>query len=391
MAATTRERTAPQTYLQGIAVPAESVDPATFFDLTRRHTLLEGQRPYVGQPQEVFTLRKSDIIAEATIRFSGTLKITGGTAKTSARWPYDLLTARLTANGQSNVINASGLKMKIRDLQKKSDLTDRGVVQTIGGVERNQGTLARASESWGVGSNTTAIPAGDYDVELEWVVPIAEDMHDLHGSIFLATSSSDVTLTLELLPLNQMVAAETATGVDLTGYLQVATTKFSIPINPATGQMAVPDLRFFHSFIESRISGTVQNGETEHTLVAQGAGKSLLRVTGQVWTGAGFASAPLAMTTKNFGKLFYRYGSNETPEEFIDGAHMRMHLERLYNADLGLWGAFCHDFASENVFRDVVDLGTTSEFRLGITVQNDVNLAASRVEYVQETMFQAGA
>lgn len=385
------ERTAPQTYLQGIAVPSEAVDPGAFEKLTRRHTLIERQASYSSanpQAQEVFTLRKSDILSEILIRFSGQLTITGGTARTTARWPYDFITARLTANGQSNLINCSGLKLKIRDAMKKADLTDRGVVQTIGNVARSHGTLARSSESWGVGSNTTGLAAGTYDVELEWTVPVAEDMHHLIGSLYLATTSADVTLTLDLQPLSQLVIAETATATALSGQIQVISTKFAIPVSPETGQMVLPDLRLFHSLIETRLSGTVQNGESEHVLVAQGAGKSLLRTFAQVYSGANTASAPLAMTKANFGKLSYRFGNNETPEEFFDGNHMRIDQERRYNVDVGgLWGVFCFDFAHENTFRDVVDLGTTSEFRLVTNLQSGVALTSPRLEYVQETMF----
>ena len=39
------ERTAPQSYLQGIAVPSESVDALVFKKLTRPHTLIEATRP----------------------------------------------------------------------------------------------------------------------------------------------------------------------------------------------------------------------------------------------------------------------------------------------------------------------------------------------------------
>ncbi len=397
MPAAVVERTAPQTYLQGIAVPSEAVDPLAFEKLTRRHTLIERQASYDSanaQAQEVFTLRKSDILSEILVRFSGKVTITlpaGAQVNSTARWPYDFITARLTANGQSNLINCSGLKLKIRDAMKKSDLTDRGVVQGIGNAQRSHGTLSRSSESWGVGSNTTGLAAGDYDVELEWIVPVAEDMHHLLGSLYLATSSADVTLTLDLQPLATLFTTAGGGTAALKGQIQVISTKFAIPVSPETGQMVLPDLRLFHSLIETRLSGTVQNGESEHVLVAQGAGKSLLRTYAQVYSGAGAASAPLAMNKNNFGKLSYRFGNNETPEEYFDGTHMRIDQERRYNVDVGAyWGVFCFDFVCENTFRDVVDLGTTSEFRLVTNVQSGVALTAPRLEYVQETMFGTG-
>lgn len=389
----TVERQAPARYMQGIAVPAESVRPQEFFARTRRHINLERQFVYNGQPQETVELRKSDILSSILIRFSGQVVVTpgAGSVATSARWPYDLLRqVRFTANGASNIINVSGLKLKIRDVMKKADLTDRGVVQTYAGVARTQGTLARASESWGVGSNSTALAAGTYSVELEWTVPVAEDEVDLAGAIFLATSSSDLTLTLDFEQLSNLFVVAGGGTAALTGNVQVISTKFSIPIG-GDGQIVVPDLSVFHSLIQSRVSNQIQIGENEFRLIGQGAGKSLLRAFYQVYNGAGAAAAPLAMTTANFGKQSWRYANNETPDEFIDGTHLRTDQERRYNVDVGaLWGVGCHDFAHENAFRDVVDMGTTSELRLVTTIQSAVALTNPAVEYVTETVFLAG-
>lgn len=384
---------APQRYMQGIAVPAESVRPQEFFQRTRRHIGMEKQFSYTGQPQETVELRKADILSGITVRFSGQVVVTpgGGTVATTARWPYDFLKAvKLSANGASNIINCSGAKLKARDLMKRSDLTDRGVAQTVAGVSRTQGTLARASESWGVGSNTPGLAAGTYGIDLEWFVPVAEDEIDLAGAIFLATSSSDLTLQLDLATVPELFVTTGAGTAVLTGNFQIVTTKFSIPVG-ADGQIVVPDLSLFHSLIQSRQAGGIQTGENEVRLVGQGAGKSLLRVFYQVWNGAGAAAVPLAMTAANFGKQAYRYGNNETPDEFIDGSHLRVDMERRYNADLGaLHGFGCHDFAHENAFRDVLDMGTTAELRLISNIQSSVVLTSPAIEYVTETVFLAG-
>ena len=382
---------APARYMQGIAVPAESVRPAEFFARTRRHIGLEKIFNYLGQAQETVELRKADILAGITIRFSGQVVVAlpTGTCATTARWPYDFLKAvKLSANGASNIINVSGLKLKARDVMKRSDITDRGVAQTIGGVSRTQGTLARASESWGVGSATSAIAAGTYPIELEWHVPVAEDEVDLAGAIFLATSSSDLTLQLDLATIADLFTLTGTATAALTGSFQVHTTKYSIPIG-TDGQIVIPDLSMFHSLIQSRVAGAIQNGENELRIVGQGAGKSLLRVFYQLWNGN--PSAPVAMTTANFGKQSWRYGNNETPDEFVDGNFLRIDQERRYNADLGgLWGFGCHDFAHENAFRDVVDMGTTAELRLVTNIQAALALTAPAVEYVTETVFLAG-
>lgn len=385
--------TAAPRYMQGIAVPAESVNPSAFFQRTRRHIQLEKQFSYTGQPQETIELRKSDIISGILIRFSGQIVTVkgAGTVNTGARWPYDLLKAvRFTANGASNIINCSGLKLKVRDVMKKSDLTDRGVAQTVAGATRTNGTLALASESWGVGSNTTAIADGTYGVELEWFVPVAEDEVDLAGAIFAATSSTDLTLGLDIATPAELFNLTGGATATLSGNFQVISQKFSIPIGD-NGQIVVPDLSVFHSLIQSRVATGLGNGENELRIIGQGAGKSLLRAYYQLWNGAGIAAAPVALTATNFGKQSWRYANNETPDEFIDGTHMRIDQERRYNSDIGsVWGFACHDFAHENAFRDVVDMGTTSELRLVTTIKDAVALASPGIEYVTETVFLAG-
>jgi hypothetical protein len=383
----------PVRYMQGIAVPAESVRPTEFFARTRRHFQLEKATTWAGLGgQDVIELKKSDVLGGLTIRFKGSLVITlpSGTAATTARWPYDLIRqVRFTANGASNLINVSGLKLKVREFQVRADLNDRGVSNTVGGVAKTQGTLAKASESWGVGSAST-LSAGTYDVDLEWFVPVAEDQVDLSGAIFCATSSTDLTLTIDWEQSSNLFALTGgATAVINTGVVEVHSTKYAIPIG-ADGQIVIPDLSLFHSLIQSRHTA-ISNAENEIRLVGQGAGKSLLRVTYQLWNGA-TPQVPLAMNKTNFSKQSWRYAGNETPDEYQDGQILRLVNERFYNSDIAaVWGFGAHEFAAENAFRDAVDMGTTSELRLVVGVQSSVTLTNPGLEYVQETIFQAGA
>lgn len=384
--------TGPVRYMQGIAVPSESVRPAEFFARTRRRTFNEGSQTWNGfGGQNTWELKKSDIIAAAVVRFTGTLTTAKGTGTiaTTSRWPYDMLKAvRFTANGASNVINASGLKLKLREFQKRGELTDKGIAQTVGGATVNSGTLSSGSESWGVGSNTTNLADGSYAVDLYWIVPIAEDEIDLSGAIFAATSSTDLTIQVDMETAANLFALTSNAAVTLTGTIQTTTIKYSIPLG-SDGQIVVPDLSLFHSYIQSRTT-QLGTGGNEVRLIGQGAGKTLLRTSFQVWNGT--TPAPLKMSDTNFGEIAWRYGSNETPDDYLSGSVLRQINERMYNTDVGgVWGFGCIDFANENAFRDAVDMGTTSDLRLLATIQSGVSLTNSAFEYVQETIFQAGA
>lgn len=384
---------APPRYMQGIAVPATSVRQDEFYARTRRKITTESSRAYAGLGgQDVIELKKTDIVAGLFIRFDGTVVSTPGTGTvaTTARWPYDLLRGvRFTANGQSNLINVSGLKLKMREFQSMGDLSDRGVPQSVSGASVSQGTLSQSCESWGVGNRATAIAAGTYDLDLTWYVPVAEDLKDLAGAIFAATSSTDLTLTMDWAQASDLFALTGNGAAAVNGVVTVTALRFSVPLG-TDGEIVVPDLSTFHSLIQTRHTN-LSNGENELRLVGQGAGKTLLRLSHQLWNGAG-VGAPVVLNEDNFGRLGWRYSGNETPDEFFDGQILRMLNERYYNCDLGaVWGIATHEFAIENAFRDTVDLGTTSEFRVVVTVQSAVALVSPALEVVAETIFSAGA
>lgn len=384
---------APARYMQGISVPANSVNPNEFFARTRRKIQTEQSKTYNGLgAQDVFEIKKTDILSGLLIRFDGSLTIAlpTGTAATTARWPYDLLKGvRFTANGQSNLVNCSGLKLKLREMQSRGDLSDRGISNLVNGVATTQGTLAQANESWGVGSRASAIPAAAYDVDLNWFVPIAEDQVDLAGAIFAASSSTDLTLTLEWATAAELFTLTGTATAALTGNVVVTAVRYAIPLG-ADGQIVLPDLSTFHQIIQSRTTA-LSSGENEVRLSGQGAGKTLLRASAQLWNGAS-PQAPVALNEDNFGRLAWRYSGNETPDEYYDGQTLRMINERQYNSDVGaVWGFHCHEFAAENAFRDTVDLGTTSEWRLVVGLQTGLVLTSPALEILTESIFSAGA
>jgi hypothetical protein len=271
----------------------------------------------------------------------------------------------------------------------KGDLSDRGVTQSINNANVSQGTFAQACESWGVGSRQTAIANGNYDLDLTWFVPIAEDQIDLQGAIFAQTSSTDLTLSIEWASSADLFTLAGGGTAAVNATLQVTALRYSVPLG-ADGQIVVPDLSTFHSLIQTRHTN-LANGENEIRLPGQGVGKTLLRTYSQLWNGAG-VGVPVQLNEDNFGKMAWRFGSNETPDEFADGQILRFMNERYYNCDIGaVWGYWAHEFAVENAFRDTVDLGTTSEWRQVVNLASGLVLTNPAVEVVAESIYVAGA
>jgi len=378
--------------MQGIAVPAASVNPQEFFRRTRRLTFAQKTFSFAGMGlTDNVPILQTGIIAGLTIRVSGSVIVAlpTGTCASTARWPYDLLKkVRVSANGQSNLINVSGAKLKVRDLMARGDLNDRGVTQGIGGASpgtsRNQGTLALANESWGVGQNVTAIPAATYNYDLEYYVPLAFDQLHLLGAIFAQTASTDLNLAIDWANVADLFTLTGTATATVSASVVVEAQVFSIPQGP-NGNIVVPDLSMFHSLIETRYSALV-NGDNEMRLAGQGVGRQLLRVYWQIWNGT--PPAPLAVNATNYGQVGWRYGGNDTPELWTDGQQLAYWNERLFSSAIGQFaGVGCWDFSSENAFRDSVDLGAATETRLLLNIPAGVTLTSPAAEYVQESAF----
>jgi hypothetical protein len=385
----------PMQVMQGIEVPATSVNPARFFELTRRLTILEKNlAAFAGLGStDVIPILQTGVLSGLMVQFSGQLVITTptGSVATTGRWPYDMIrAARFSANGQSNLINCHGSPLKAREVMHRGDLTDRGVSRGVGGASpgtaTTQGTLSLNSENWGVGQNVTAIPAATYPVELEWYIPVAFDDLTLSGAIFAQTSATDLALTIDWAPPTDLfVIAGTATAT-LTGALNCFARLYTIPQGP-DGNIIVPDLSTFHSLIESR-QNVITNGDNEVRLAGQGVGKQLLRMYGRVFnTAVANTPVPLQINSTNFGQMLWRFGGNDTPEVFTNGFAMDHNTEKMFDCDLGASaGYWVWDFASENAFRDSVDEGTATELRWLVNVQGGVALTNAFAEYVQETV-----
>jgi hypothetical protein len=383
---------APTQVMQGIEVPASSVNPAQFFQLTRRlHILEKNLAAFAGLGStDTVSILQTGVLSGLTIQFSGQLVVTlpTGTCATTGKWPYDLIRAvRFSANGQSNLVNCHGSALKVREIMQRGDLTDRGVVRGINGAspgtQVNQGTLSLNTENWGVGSNVTAIPANTYTVELEWYVPVAFDDLQLIGAIFAQTSATDLALAIDWAPSSDLfVLTGTATAV-LTGSVNVFAKLYTIPQSP-TGDIIIPDLSVFHSLIESTAQNIAQ-GDNEVRMAGQGVGKQLMRVFGRTWNGA--VPAPLPLNSTNYGQLLWRFGGNDTPEIWNNGNSMAHDIEKMFDDDIcSLAGWWVHDFSSENAFRDSIDEATATELRWLINLTSNVTPTNCYAQYVQETL-----
>jgi hypothetical protein len=402
--AATATQPPPNLTFQGIVVPGSSLNPKAFFQGTRRQRVLQktlGAWGGFGNTDVIDTLR-AGILAGYFVKMTGSLVITlgGGTCATTARWPYYVLrAARFQANGQSNLINADGWALRAREFLSTDEVTDRGVVEGIGGAspgtQRSQGTLALNSESWGVGSNVTAIPGGTYDVELTFFVPVAYEQKMLTGAVFCQTQSTTLELNLDWANQSDLFTLTGAATAVFNPTVTVEAEMFTIPAD-GQGGMFLPNLSAFHSYIASRAPNAIAVGNNEITLAGQGVGRQLMRVLWRTQNGA--PPVPLLPITAGAGQTpnilspYWRYGTNTTPETWLDGQVLRYDNERDYGVDIGAFAGYeCIDFDKTWAFRDSVDEGSATEIRFGYTIANGVSLTTPFCEYIQDTILAGAA
>jgi hypothetical protein len=358
----------PVNVLQGVQAQNVVMDPARFYPATRRLRFpMKSKSAITGiGSTDSTTLKQTGIISALELRVSGTVVFGGTITGTimSWRWPLELIkAARVSANGQANLINASGLWLKA--LQMTQERTnDRGVTRTILATARNEGTLALNCDDWGtsgvnqLGPGVTVAATGTYTVDLKFRIPIAFDPKTLLGAIFAQTAQTNLTCDIDYeTQANLMVLGGAATVVfNLNS--EISGIVYTIP--QVGGQFVVPDLSAFHQFVSSALPSVAQ-GENEVLLPGTGIGRQLMRVFFQTWSN----SIPLSISEANYLNLGWRYGGNDTPEIYSNGDMLRHSNEDTFGVDMGVfWGVGCHDFCADWALRDAVDEGSTSDLRL---------------------------
>ncbi len=381
--------------LQGIASPNVVVDPNRFYPATRKLTYpMQSQKAITGLgSSDSVELRKTGIVAGLLVRVTGQLQFGGTITGTSMtyRFPYNLVKAcRVSANGQSNLINCTGQQLKAFEFAGNTDLSDRGVLRSVGATTHNQGTLSKACENWGqvstniVGPGVTVPATGNYDVELDWFIPLAADQTSLIGAIFAQTAATNLTLEIDWESQANLLSLGGSATFAHTLQWQVQGVVYSIPV--VDGKAVVPDLSQFHQIAGFRTSALAQN-DNEILLPGTGVGRKLMRVIGSISTGTA-PGTPLAVTPANYNTMAWRYGGNDTPEAFASGQQVRSRNEQQWGCDFGrFWGLWGWDFVSEFAVRDIVDEGSVSDLRLVVGLVNAPTTPFAEV--AQETLFAA--
>jgi hypothetical protein len=210
-------QSAPTRTMQGIAVPSESVNPPLFFELTRRHQTPEKTSPTAAAA----SLRWSSCARPTfspliTLRFVGSLVVTGGTTNSDRRVAaghrrrpvHRERSEQPDQHRHRSGAAAAPPRPRLHDAN--SDQNDRASRRPSAASPARR---ARSPTPTSRGASGRRRPdrRRHLPVDLTFPIPVAEDERDLLGAIFLQTSTSDLTLSIDETPLNQLFAGGTAT------------------------------------------------------------------------------------------------------------------------------------------------------------------------------------
>ena len=391
MATATAVQSAP--IVQGIEAPNLVVNPAAFYAATRRNRFTQRSATSwsgVGTTENV-TLRQAGVITQLIVRVKGTLAVgTADVTSMSREWPHNLVKKfQVSANGQSNLISADGLSMKVHEFTSNPKINDRGISHYTGATAYTQGNLCLASENWGTGSSYVLGPGhtpggtDTYTIDVSYIIPIAFNQITLAGAIFAQTSATNLNLEIQW---NTQAALLTIGSAALTWTMTYAVDAITYSIPEIGGQRVIPDLSLFHQLSQFR-QGGLTSGSNEIDLPGVGVGRQLMRVWGNCYS----SSAPLAVNDTNYSSFRWMYGGNATPEVWSTGGDMRQANERLTGCDIGgtPWGIYLFDFCSDFALRDSVDEGMTANLRIVPELASSPTTGYAMT--TQETLFSAPA
>jgi hypothetical protein len=361
----------PVQFIQGVESPNVVVNAPLFYAATRRMRFpVKSATSIAGfASSDPVEIRKTGVISALVVRISGTVAV--ATADPTAwlyEYPWIVKEFRLSANGQSNLISARPITIRVHELTTNPKITDNATSKYYGGTAYTSGTLGLKTDVWAdasgdpnPGAASGAHAPTTYSVDMSYVLPVAADPKTLIGALYGQSNATNINLEIVYNAVADVVTAGSATFTWALTY-SVDALAYSIP--QVGGQFVVPDLSTFHQLIETRQGGLVQN-DNEIPLPGVGVGRKLMRMIFQVARTSTYAGNPLAVNATNYNKITWMYGGSDQPESWANGTKLAQQNERETGCWIGrLWGMGLIDFASEHALRDVVDLGATSDIRL---------------------------
>ncbi len=372
--------------LRNLPVSKYNLNPGLFNQLTNRIVFdpINFSLPTFGNYVQNQLLQVG-IVSKIRLYFSGTVTTTGGTVTVAPtmHWPHNLISVKVSGNGQNNFISADGLDLRLRSQIQNRATEDQFVVYP---------NASGASPFNAAGSAT---------VVLWWDIPIAMDDTTLVGSLYAQSEATNLTYTVTTRAQADLFNI-TAGTVAVTGTIYLEETVFDVPYDPThPDTLVIPDLTVLHGYQSNENAVASQSTVDTYLIRINGQLERLVFYTIDLST----AAAPVPSATSNYSLIQLIYGANTTPYTFQPGILLKLRNSLDYRNTLG-WdtqhqgttvtsgaavasgvdGLFCLDMINENPQRDNILLEGVTNLRLRTTFAS-APTGGSKVHFVQETLF----
>lgn len=352
--------------LRNLPVTKYVINPGLFNQLTSRVVFdpINFALPTFGN-YTTGQLLQVGIISKIRLVITGTITTTGTTCTIAptVHWPWNLISVKLSGNGQNNFINCDGWDLRLRMYAQNRALND-----TLSSFPSSSGSAPFNA------SGTAAFT-------LVYDVPVAMDDSTLIGSLYAQSEATNLTYTISTRAQADLFNITSGTlAISATVYMEE--TIFEVPYDPQHPDvLIIPDLTVLHGLVSNDNAVASQT-----TLETQ-----LFRVNGQLerlffyTVDKSTAAQPIFTLTATYVQAQLLYGSNTTPYTFNPMKQLQ-YRNNLDNRVAYTDGMYALDFINENPVRDQVLLEGVTNLRLR-TQYSSAPTGGSYVHFVQETLF----
>lgn len=321
-----------------------------------------------GAPVDV-RIPNNGILGNIRFMLKGTLVVAGGGTVTSTyRWPHDAAgKVTLNANGQTSLISATGLDLRMRR-------------QRIWRNPKDDTTIAPATTSPGGDPNPGVIANGTYAVTLAWDIPITHDDTTLVGALFAQSDQNYLTYRITPPAVSDLFTLAGGSTATLTGTLFSTVTFFDIPIVPINGKdsVVIPNLAWLHGFLAGDFP-FANTGDVRAPFI---------RTAGQLLAYGFFIdNGGTQIAPKALNEIRFTYGGNRKPRVINPPEQYLEKQIRDYNGLLNP-GWFLFDFEIDNPQRDLVYPKGVTELAVEVNIPTTTTVNPNaRLHFVEDTLF----
>lgn len=335
--------------------------------------------PGLGGAKQDIRIPNNGILTAINLLFKGSLVTLkgSGTVTSTYQWPWNVLKkVNLNANGQTSLINAEGLDLRVRRQRffrnPREELSSAINTDTVGTV----------AQTGAVGNpQPGTIADGTYTIVLEWQVPIVHDDESLVGALFAQSDQNYLSVSFTPAQTADVFTLTSDAAATLTGTVYPTITFYDIPI-VSTGQgdqVVIPSLAWLHGYLSA--DNPFSNTGDVRTPIIRTDGQ-LLALALYLSNGNAAQIAPTALNEVRFA-----YGGNRKPRVFSPPEQLLSKNVRDYNGLLKPnWIVF--DFEVDAPHRDLVYPKGVSELAVEVNIPTGTTINANaRVHFVEETLF----